>query len=306
MTQGRANTNPVSQSPESHWRKKWNVATKILEGTFVGVLGRWGTFPLEIIYIQRSKQTNLSYGEITKHYLKPKNLFETQINLFFRTGFLQTIFKAASTMGVDLAVDKYYPNVGPIERGLRISFYSTPLEVAATARYEYRKLLGLAELNNNTGKPVPAYRICTLEFFRFAMATSLRCGWSSLVTFNAIYCTEELFKALLPESSRSKPYVSAIAAGVSSFAVQPLIMPVINIQTHQATNPQVPVQETFNYLKREGMLWKGTLGRSVNRGAYYTLAFFMKECMKRRRVDAQEQVRVQDENNRQNKPTRKL
>lgn len=83
------------------------------------------------------------------------------------------------------------------------------------------------------------------------------------------------------------PMAKAIAATLVTFAVQPLILPIINFQTYTAKNPSRPIRQTLKSFHNEHTLKEilyGTGGRMVNRAVYYGVTFLMLKNLEIKKV----------------------
>ncbi len=265
-----------------YYEKTTETAKSMLKGAAIGVVGRWATFPIEKIYLDRSKHPTLSYAELCRFNFTPNILVKVQTRIFFNTGMGQTVGKAISTMGVVRVVEENYAHLSPIKKGLMITILSSPLEWLATVRGEYCKLLMFSANEKHATVAMQRHGILTPVFYRFAGATMLRCTGTSLFTYCTIYPMEKYIKSFFPTSKENSPIIKATAAGISTSVIQIVVMPLINLQTQQANHPESTLAETAKSLvKTPNKLFAGTLGRSVNRGAYYAIAFFGNEYSKR-------------------------
>src|SRR5579863_6692337 len=134
------------------------------KGTVLGLLGRWATWPFEKgMYKASQKSNQQSLLQIYQDVFKPSSLYQLN-KIFFKTGFLQTIGKASSNMGVIEYVNYYHPNLRPFQRALLTTWYSAPLEGLFTSYHEFLKIRSFLATKNNM--PANKSTISLREFSR--------------------------------------------------------------------------------------------------------------------------------------------
>ncbi len=251
----------------------------LFKGTVIGVLGRWVTWPLEKSYYDASQPGNTkSYKEIYWNNMRPSSLYQLNQS-FFKTGLAQTIGKSASNMGVINYIEHYHANLSPFKMGMLGAVICTPFETMLTSHGEYLKVHAYLGVNHPN-------HCMPREFARIMLATMPRIFWSSMITFCGIYKTNEIIQPLFPQSM-DEPTVKAIAAFSATFAVQPVIMPVINFQTYVCKNTTQSFYQLAKSFYQDLSLYdkcRGSLGRSINRSLFYGITFFVSETLKTKKT----------------------
>ena len=255
----------------------------IIEGTANGTAVRLLTWPLENAFYIASQKNKSSYLQIYKNTFKPKTLLELNKS-FFRTGLLQTVAKSSTSIGVINYIDHYHSDYTVNQKSLYATALSTPLETLLTSRGEHAKVKDFFKIQPHRGLRNNRSALLSPEFGRVMSATFVRVLWSSLITFGGIYKTAELVQPFFANSNSM--LVKPTAAFISSFVLQPLIMPIINYQTYVLKDPSAPIaKKTKQFFSEHRLreLPKGAIGRGIHRSAYYGLTFLITEIIKKYR-----------------------
>jgi hypothetical protein len=256
-------------------------AKVILVGTGTGAFLRWVTWPFERSFYDASQKNSPPYLQIYRNNFQPKALLESN-KMFMKTGLMQTILKSASNIGVMNYIDYKYPNDTANQKSFRATLWSTPLETLLTSPGELEKVHSFLKKKKNpySLKNNPS-ALFSSEFRRAMSATFVRVLWSGIITFSGIYKTTELIQPLF--SNQDSAYAKPTAAFISSFMLQPIIMPIINYQTYILNDTSIPlVKNTKNFLSEHRLreFCKGSFGRGIHRSLYYGLTFLITEQLK--------------------------
>lgn len=255
-----------------------------LEGAVSGTAVRWVTWPLEkTIYDASQKDQSATYLKIVRNNFRLNILRELNKN-FFKTGLLQTIAKSFSGIGVVNYVNSSYADCTANQKSLYATALGAPLETLLTSRGEYHKVNEFNKVENSHDIKGIRKAMFPPNFSRVMSATFPRVLWSSLITYGGIYKTTELIESLFPtEICTNSTLVKPGAAFIASFAVQPIIMPIINYQTYVLQDPSKPlIATTKQFIKEHTLreLLKGSFARGAHRSLYYGLSLFMSDKIK--------------------------
>lgn len=256
--------------------------TKLAEGTAIGLAGRYLTWPIEKMVFDASITPNPHYPTIIRANLNTEALKELH-SIFKKAGVVQTVGKAASSMGVATVVDHEYSHLSPIKKGLLTAVVGFGPEALTTASGESRRVQ-FSQNMVNRNLPVQQIGYFTPEFQRVLAVTSARALWTSVTTFTAINMTDAMVRPYVPSEHQNSAFIKAGAALVSTFCIQPFNMPIINFQTYVLRNPKRTMEECARSFYRENTcldLVRGAWARSVHRGVFYFATFFMSESLKK-------------------------
>lgn len=239
-------------------------------GTLSGTGTRWALLFSEKVYTDASLASNTkSYAQLYRENLKFKSLY--QINsIFFKTCLMQTFAKSASNIGVMYATNHSFSHYSATQKGLIAAFSASSLETLTTSYHECKRVQAFLKMRDPEFKMTP--HIGYQAFARTVSATYMRAAWSGVATFVPMNIAQEKLAPVFIQYGMSNAHAKSLATLVSSFSVQPLIMPVLNFQTHVLSDPTVSFSKSAHSFFRDKKpkdYMRGTLGRCINRGLYY-------------------------------------
>jgi hypothetical protein len=274
-----------SRSPSSStstMRQYLEKARTLAEGTSIGIIARWITWPLENAYYQATLQSDKpSYPKIYWDLCSFTTLYKLN-HIFLTAGLFQTCAKSFTNMGFVAYVDRYYSEYTSLQKGFWSGMYAVVPETLSTSRSEYRKVQEFMKLKTGCQSPIINHGRWSRENGRIVSASLGRSAWSACITFPGIYKTAELLEPLFSDPENQRPAIKAIAAITFSLAGQPLIMPAINYQTTVLATPDQPLLQSAKQLTEAGAnKWvEGSLGRGICQAVRYGISFFLLEKLK--------------------------
>src|SRR5579883_1016316 len=261
----------------------YNQTVVVGKGTGTGVFLRLALWYFEYCtYVASAKTNAKSLRQIYRETLSWQKIPDLH-HSFWKTGFLQTIGKSASNMGVLFWVDHYYSHLSPIAKGLLGSALSGPFETAATSWSEYKKVQTFLKMQGRSS--ILVKNMLAPEFRRIVSATFLRTMYTGPTTFCGMYSFSATATPLFPVSMQDSLLLKAILAGTVNIPIQFVNMPIINLHTYVLSNPQQTTRNLIrSFIKEHSWydLFRGTLPRTIHRSLHYGIAlsvssFFAKQ-----------------------------
>lgn len=255
------------------WDNFTNTLRSFAKGTGIGLIARFGAWPLERTAYRYMDQINVlppdrkSYFTFLFENFKPKQLLDSA-NIFLHSGVSQTVGKSLANMGVVNYVEENDSGLTSFQKGMKIALFCSPLEALSTAKGEFQKYVSFK------GKKIKISYF-SKEYANVLNSTFIRSLWSSHILYIGIYQTEDAMKSLFP-SYASHPFLKPIAAFVATFAAQIPIMISIHYQNyvyeHQQLSFAKSVKGFFQQYKLTDLTY-GWAARGVNRGAMNFINF---------------------------------
>lgn len=174
-------------------------------------------------------------------------------------------------------VERRDKDLSPLEKSLKITVLSSLGETLGTSSGERKKVGRFFDPKNPRN---------LVSFFSRANArvygsTSVRLFWTGGVTYISTYAMTEQVRPYLPQEYQQGPLAKSIAGTICGFGVQPVVMPLLNLQTRILANPNQKITTTAQTFFSSGAkkIWAGLGLRALCQAGRYGVGLGLAEAM---------------------------